>query len=275
MLCSSNHRIACYGVFAGLWNIEFKVVRERGVLVMVDPDHIVAGRYLGCEYFQHNPTWDSEDSTWKSQLVVEILRSHAIVPGSIVDIGCGAGVVLGQLLRTFPDADMHGYDIAPDVQRFWSDSALKRVQFHLGDFLESGDRIHDVALILDVIEHLENPFRFLATVRHRANWFVFHFPLDLSASSVLREKPLLHVRNKVGHVHYFTKGLAIELLLSCGYHIIDWRYTSAALSGPGRRWKSMLASVPRRIVYAISKDWGVRLLGGETLIVLARPRPQS
>jgi hypothetical protein len=30
-----------------------------------------------------------------------------------------------------------------------------------------------------------------------------------------------------------------------------------------------LGSIPRILAYSINKDWGVRLLGGETLIVLA------
>jgi len=100
---------------------------------------------------------------------------------------------------------------------------------------------------------------------------VFHFALDPSALSVLREEPLLRVRSKVGHLHYYTRGLALALLAECGFEVIDWRYTGATFSVPHRTWKTRLAGVFRRLAYALSKDMGVRLLGGETLIVLARP----
>jgi hypothetical protein len=35
--------------------------------------------------------------------------------------------------------------------------------------------------------------------------------------------------------------------------------------------KTRLVALPRRIAYAVNKDFDVRLLGGETLLVLAKP----
>ncbi len=90
--------------------------------------------------------------------------------------------------------------------------------------------------------------------------------------SVLRESPLLHVRDKVGHIHYFTKGLALALLVECGYEVLDWKYTGAAFTAPQRSWKTRVAGLVRRLAYAANKDAGVRLMGGETLMVLARAR---
>jgi hypothetical protein len=79
----------------------------------------------------------------------------------------------------------------------------------------------------------------------------------------------MNTRKKVGHLHFYTKDLAIETLLDSGYKIIESKYTGASLNMPNRTLKTRLASIIRRIIYAINKDWGVRLLGGETLIVLA------
>lgn len=146
------------------------------------------------------------------------------------------------------------------------------IEFTLGDFFEQSRRPYELLLVLDVIEHLANPFDFLSRLGGYAQGYIFHFPLDLSALSVLREKPLFHVRNKVGHLHYYTKGLALALLEECGYEIRDWFYTGAAFSAPQRRWLTRLASLPRRLAYAVGKDFGVRLLGGETLMVLAKHR---
>jgi hypothetical protein len=124
-------------------------------------------------------------------------------------------------------------------------------------------------LALDVLEHLQDPFAFLSRIRGRAKHYVFHFPLDLSAASVLRETPLLHVRRKVGHVHYFTRNLALALLDDCGYRIVDARYTGAAFTAPQRSLKTWLACLPRRMARMANLDWGIRLFGGETLMVLA------
>lgn len=55
------------------------------------------------------------------------------------------------------------------------------------------------------------------------------------------------------------------------YEVLDWRYTGASLNSPNRYLKTRLAALPRRLAYAGNKDFGVRLLGGETLVVLAKP----
>ena len=117
-----------------------------------------------------------------------------------------------------------------------------------------------------------NPFDFLDRLRVRCEHAVFHFPLDLSVISVLRETPPLHVRRKVGHLHFFTRGLVFALLDECGFEVIEARYTGAAYSAPNRRVLTRFAGLLRRIAHALMGDAGVRLLGGETLMVLARPR---
>jgi SAM-dependent methyltransferase len=234
--------------------------------------NVVVQRYLSEEYIEHNPSWDLEDSPWKADLVRQILKRQGWQPGSIVEVGCGAGGVLAALRESFPKAQMHGFDIAPAAAQLWSKHSTSGISFTLGDFLSNGEESYDLVLLLDVVEHLANPFEFLARVRPRGRRFVFHFPLDLSALNVLRESPLLHARAKVGHLHYFTKSLALELLDECGYEVLDARFTGAALNAPQRSWKSRLMGILRHIAYALHHDVAVRLLGGETLIVLARPR---
>ena len=143
------------------------------------------------------------------------------------------------------------------------------VTFNIGSFHELSSMQYDVLLMLDVFEHVRDPFTFLEESRVHAHKFVFHIPLDLSASGIARKSPLLNARRNIGHLSYYTKDLALETLTDCGYKIIDWRYTGASLNSPNRTWKTRLASVPRKLFYWVNKDTGVRLLGGETLLVLA------
>ncbi|MES2413917.1 MAG: methyltransferase domain-containing protein [Pseudomonadota bacterium] len=230
----------------------------------------VAARYLSNEYLRENPSWDVEDSPWKAGKVRELLAAHAIVPKSLVDVGCGAGIVLAELQKIYEEAHFIGYDIAPDAESFWEQARRMGIELRVGDFLQSEVPIQDVLLALDVLEHLQDPFAFLSSLKGRAKHYIFHFPLDLSALSVLREAPLLNVRKKVGHIHYYTRRLALALLEDCGYRIVDARYTGAAFSAPKLGWKAQIARVPRRFAFALNHDWGARLLGGETLLVLAK-----
>lgn len=235
-------------------------------------EDIVARRYKSGDYAKRNPEWDSADSPWKAQKVLDILTRHAITPQSLVEIGCGAGGVLAALRAKLPHCQMTGFDIAPDLAPFWRQITDPDIEFVLGDFFSQPDMRPDLTLVLDVIEHLADPFEFLGKLQKQGGTVIFHFPLDLSTVSVLREKPLLHVREKVGHIHYFTKGLALSLLEECGFDIVEATYSGASFNAPGRTIKTRAAAVIRRVMNWVDRDIAVRLLGGDTLFVLAQAR---
>lgn len=245
---------------------------EPDLICKITSSDGTTARYLGSEYGRANPSWDAEDSPWKVNQVIRMMRRHHIAPTSIAEIGCGAGAILAGLREHYPDTPLYGFDIAPGAADFWSRHASARIEFTLGDFFQRSHRQYDVLLVLDVIEHLANPFDYLSRLSRHANHHIFHIPLDLSAVSVLRESPLLYVREKVGHLHYYTKGLALTMLEESGYHVVDSFYTGAGFTAPQRGWLARMASFPRRVVHAVAKDVGVRLFGGETLMVLTRHR---
>lgn len=231
--------------------------------------NVIEKRYSDGAYLNANPAWDMADSAWKATLVKAALGTLQVAPRSVCEIGCGAGGVLRELRKVYSFCSFTGYDIAEDVRRFWVNSDSEGIEFHVGDFISENSNHYDCILLLDVIEHLADPFNFLCAIRDRADHFIFHIPLDLSALSVLREQPLLDVRKRVGHMHYFTKEVALSLLSEMGFSISYWKYTNAAFSAPTRGFKTRLAGFPRYLAYLVNKDVGVRLLGGETLLVVA------
>lgn len=226
--------------------------------------------YESGAYLANNPTWDEEDSGWKAGQVLRLLAGNRLSPRSIADVGCGSGGVLAALHDAMPQVEYSGFELAPDASRFWEKHKDRNIRFSVGDLSHEEGMHFDVLLLLDVVEHVPNPHEFLSALRNRADHFVLHIPLDLSALSVLREEPLLLVRRKVGHIHYFTKELALSLLRESGFEVKDWCYTQAFSSVPHASWKSKLAQIPRRVANAIDRDWGARLLGGDTLMVLAK-----
>ncbi len=80
---------------------------------------------------------------------------------SIVDIGCGTGALLAQL-RSHGYTDLSGVDISPPAD-------LEGIGFHSLDLdnlrLPFADQSVDLALAVEVIEHLENPGSFFAELR--------------------------------------------------------------------------------------------------------------
>lgn len=230
--------------------------------------------YESGAYLENNPDWHRGDARWKAELVHQLLTRRSMQPQSIVEVGCGSGEVLMDLQLRLPSARFVGYDVSPQAARFWKqgERANSGIEFHLGDFHAQNRTVFDVLLMLDVFEHVRDPLGFLERSREFAKLFIFHIPLDLSASSVLRGWPLINVRRKVGHLHYFTKDLALEVLAETGYEIVEWNYTGASLRSPERSLKTRLAALPRRLFYLLNRDVGVRLLGGDTLLVLARAK---
>jgi SAM-dependent methyltransferase len=232
-------------------------------------------RYLNGDYAKMNLDWDSADAVWKAKKIKELLLTHDCQPKSIVELGCGSGDVLVAIRNYFPNASLAGFDIAPDLRRFWSATSKQGIQFELADYFILNTPPPDIILLIDVLEHLGNPWEFLTCLRGRCKLVAIHFPLDLSAFSVLRESPLLHVRDKVGHLHYFTNKLALALLQESGFEIVEARYTGAAWDAPQRSLKTIFAGWVRRLVCTVNRDFGARLLGGETIMVLARPMSAS
>lgn len=228
--------------------------------------------YESGDYLASNPTWDEEDSDWKADHVLKILDRNRLMPKSVAEVGCGAGGILASLHDVLPRVEYSGFEIAPDASKFWEKHKAKKISFMVGDFLQEKTEHYDTLLLLDVIEHIPDPFAFLSQLLGRADHYIFHIPLDLSAMSVARETPLLLVRQKVGHIHYFTKGLALSLIQESGFEVIDWFYTGAAFNTPQASWKSRLVRLPRRLAYFVDRDWGVRLFGGDTLMILAKAK---
>ena len=80
----------------------------------------------------------------------------------------------------------------------------------------------------------------------------------------------MRVREEVGHVHYFYKETALATLKSTGYEIVDWRYTHASQELPNRPLGMRLLNLPRAIMQKVNADLSVRLLGGSSLLVIAK-----
>lgn len=228
-------------------------------------------RYISGEYLQHNPTWHVEESAWKARHVYRMLNRNHIVPETVCEVGCGAGEVLRQLqMRMAESCLFWGYDISPQALALAQSRANDRLEFIAGDIRQKNTRSFDLVLVLDVIEHLEDYMTFLREIRARGHYTIFHIPLDLSVQTVLRSSGLSGVREAYGHLHYFTKEIALLALQEAGYDILDHCYTARAIEEPTQEVRRKLLKLPRRLLFSIHHDFAAHLLGGWSLLVLAR-----
>jgi hypothetical protein len=226
--------------------------------------------YTGGEYLSRNPTWHVEDSAWKAGQILRMLHRHRLDPRTICEVGCGAGEVLRQLQGTMDrSCEFQGYEISPQAFRLCQERANDRLHFHLQNFLQEPEPRFDLLLVIDVIEHLEDYLTFLKKVRGRGQYAIFHIPLDLCVRSVLRPVKLMAIRDRMGHIHYFTRETALRALEDSGYRILDHFLTAAALEATNKPFTTCIANVPRRAVSMIHQNLAARLFGGFSLMVLA------
>lgn len=228
-------------------------------------------RYTDGGYLECNPTWHVEDSPWKAKHIFDMIARHTLMPATICEVGCGAGEVLVQLQGKLPDeCRFWGYDVSPQAHQLASQRANPRLQFRQADLLAEEETTFDLVLVIDLIEHLDDYYGFLRKLKPRGRHTIFHIPLDLSAYTVWRSYPILDLRASVGHIHYFTKDTALAALADTGYEVLDWFYPEQRLNLRGKPVRQKVLGLLRQAMIGANRDLAVRLLGGRSLLVLAR-----
>ena len=230
----------------------------------------IPSRYNDGDYLSKNSNWHAEDSPWKAQQIDKIIKRNKLNPRTICEAGCGAGEILRQLSlkSTYAEIDFTGYEVSDDAFELCRTRSAKRLTYLKKDLLEDSQQ-YDITLCIDVFEHVENYIGFLRGLREKGEFKIFHIPLDLSVDALLRGR-LIYRRSSVGHLHYFTPDTAIATLTDCGYEIIDQMYTPSFKDLRSKCWKEKLIKLPRYALYKASPKLLSTLIGGVSLMVLAR-----
>ncbi len=231
-----------------------------------------ADRYKDGAYLKQHPGWHREHSDWKAAQIQAILARNAVVPRTVVEVGCGAGGILSALQRELDSAvEFTGYEIAPEALKLAEPLGNERLRFVLGDFATAAPvATADVLLAIDVAEHVGDYLGFLAALRLRARAHVFHLPLDLSLLSSVQPQRLDWNFESVGHLHYFTAETALRALRNAGYTVADWTLTCVELDLPPPAGQQQRLRLMRRLGRRISPAWTSRLLGGFSLLALCQ-----
>jgi SAM-dependent methyltransferase len=243
-------------------------VANHDRLASIDAESAI---YRNGGYLKHNPSWHMEESPFKVRQILRMLKRQNLSPATICDVGCGAGRVLSELQpHLSPDCKCWGYDVSPDALVMCSGLGNKNLRFRNYDIRGSEeDTFFDLLLMLDVFEHVEDYMGMVRAIRSKGKYTLFHIPLDLSIQAVARKNGLLRRRDDHAHLHYFTKETALRTLTDVGYQLVDYFYTPRCIDLGGRPIQKM-ARIPRRVCFALAPDITVRVLGGYSLMVLAK-----
>jgi SAM-dependent methyltransferase len=211
-------------------------------------------------------TWHLEDSPLKAQWIKRMLLRHPnFRPKTLCEIGCGAGGILAELQRSMPEeTEFTGYEISPQAHVLSQQFTNVRCRFVLGNAFDD-PRSYDLVLVMDVVEHIEDCFSFMRQVRPKGRMKIFHIPLDVHVSAILRGR---NSWDDVGHLHIFTKETALKSLEYSGHRILDWMLTDGALSAPNPGFRTRLVNLLRRPLNKVAPMTSARLLGGNSMLIL-------
>ena len=125
--------------------------------------------YQNSEYLSKNRDWHQEDSPYKAGLVIRSLERSNIAFSKVVDWGCGAGEVTRILADKFPNADFKGIDVSKDVTQFWHNKKRDNLSFE-----HQTNETFDLAICLDVFEHVDDYIGFIRDLRTRAKYLIIN-----------------------------------------------------------------------------------------------------
>ncbi len=226
-------------------------------------------RYSDGSYLKQNTNWHQEDSPYKAGLVMQMLQRMNLDFSNCADVGCGAGLVVSILAKTFRDEQFYGFDTSKDVAQFWTENATGNLAFSPQNIFDV-QQTFDLVLCLDVFEHVDDYIGFLRQLRERGSRFILIIPLDMSVAKLLTGG-LRFVREEVGHLHYFNIYTAIETLKYAGYKIEDSFLSPMFRRTMPRNIRQAIMLVPRLLTSVLGDRLSALLTGGYSLVVCASP----
>ena len=228
--------------------------------------------YVSGEYYKNNPDWSVTDARWKTDVIRQLLKKNDINPKEVIEVGCGAGDNLVELLKKNSSIEkLTGYDISPQAIELAAKKATDKIRFFNEDITAKENAMADMMLVIDVVEHVDDYYGFLRKLKTKSNWFVFHIPLDISCRTLMKPHVILQQRQSVGHIHYYTKEMVQWALQDTGYEIIDWVYSKPVVDlQPAESLKRFIKKKLRKNSFAFNKDWSVKKWGGYSMMILAK-----
>ncbi|MGH0033398.1 MAG: class I SAM-dependent methyltransferase [Myxococcota bacterium] len=183
-------------------------------------------------------TWGREDVAPGDRTVAghTLCEARRALPatGSVLELGCGAGRMLGGLRSLAPELGWVGIDVsraalAVAARRF-PQMDFRRLEDPAGR-LPARDGEFAAVLVLDVLEHVEDPAATLAELRRvlaPGGRLHLHVPCEGDALSLWRwlPRPLRDLKRRyAGHVQRFRRREIASLLERSGFQAERTRYS--------------------------------------------------
>jgi len=143
-------------------------------------------------------------------------------PKSVLDVGCGEGVVTERLARLLPAAEVLGIDADEEhLSEQWQMRNAPNLSFATGSAYELpfADGSFDLVCAIEVLEHLERPRDALAEMKRVAGRaLLLSVPNEPGwrISHLLAGRNVRSLGDTPGHINHWSKRTFVRLASECG-----------------------------------------------------------
>jgi 2-polyprenyl-3-methyl-5-hydroxy-6-metoxy-1,4-benzoquinol methylase len=182
--------------------------------VTVDESGVVTGNTYD-KYGSTNPVVKRLMANFERTLA-ELFQQAA--PTSLLDVGCGEGVLIHEWAQQIAPARVVGIDLEePSIQAGWAQRQAPNLEYKVmhAENLPFADGEFDMATAIEVLEHVPDPAH---TVAEMARCAERHLLVSVPREplwrglNVARGAYLKELGNTPGHVNHWTKRSFVELL---------------------------------------------------------------
>ena len=164
--------------------------------------------------------WRALCAEGKADHVAGLIGGLPVPPRSVVEIGCGDGVLLTALARRGVGERRDGFDIsARAVELASSRAEVDRAMRFDGASLPVPDAAYDLGVLSHVLEHVPDPAPLLGEAARACRAVVVEVPLEDNRSA--SRASARRGREEIGHLHRFSRSDVRELVARAGLRVED------------------------------------------------------
>lgn len=201
--------------------------------------------YISGKYIEKNPTIHEEDNAWKTKKIlpfVDIAMKRLLGKNeiNILDVGGGTGLIIkniGLCVNKIHRFKINKFclDVSPDMLRIQKINNPEAVKFLCEDIKQTSlsAKQMDLALVIDVLEHVLEPEKALRELRRISDFAIFKVPLEdnlilkilnfVTRGRFKQEKTL----DTLGHINTYNIDSLTKSIAKDYGQIIKYSYTNA------------------------------------------------